>query len=85
MDAANDAVNCLDKASLTELKSFAKPPAGVDKVTTALLIMIKVRILVLHQIICVHVNKCIGNIFAGGEERLLLGECEEDDGKGGFF
>ena len=42
MDAANDAVNCLDKASLTELKSFTKPPNGVDKVTTALLIMIKV-------------------------------------------
>mmetsp|Transcript_22422 Transcript_22422/g.30704 ORF Transcript_22422/g.30704 Transcript_22422/m.30704 type:complete len:1916 (+) Transcript_22422:3-5750(+) len=41
MDAANDAVNCLDKASLTELKSFTKPPNGVDKVTTALLIMIK--------------------------------------------
>jgi dynein heavy chain len=42
LDAANDAVNCLDKNSLTELKSFTKPPAGVDKVTTALLIMIKV-------------------------------------------
>jgi dynein heavy chain len=41
LDAANDAVNCLDKNSLTELKGFAKPPAGVDKVTTALLIMIK--------------------------------------------
>eukprot|EP01038_Epipyxis_sp_PR26KG_P005405 gene5405-7492_t len=41
MDAANDAVNCLDKNSLTELKSFSKPPSGVDKVTTALLIMIK--------------------------------------------
>ena len=41
LDAANDAVNCLDKASLTELKSFSKPPGGVDKVTTALLIMIK--------------------------------------------
>eukprot|EP00981_Chlorochromonas_danica_P014350 scaffold7822_cov179-Ochromonas_danica.AAC.11 len=41
LDAANDAVNCLDKGSLTELKSFSKPPSGVDKVTTALLIMIK--------------------------------------------
>lgn len=41
LDAANDAVNCLDKNSLTELKSFTKPPAGVDKVTSALLIMIK--------------------------------------------
>jgi dynein heavy chain, axonemal len=41
LDAANEAVNCLDKASLTELKSFSKPPAGVDKVTMALLVMIK--------------------------------------------
>lgn len=41
LDAANDAVNCLDKASMTELKSFSKPPPGVDKVTSALLIMIK--------------------------------------------
>eukprot|EP00601_Ochromonadales_sp_CCMP2298_P009433 CAMPEP_0173264512 /NCGR_PEP_ID=MMETSP1142-20121109/28018_1 /TAXON_ID=483371 /ORGANISM="non described non described, Strain CCMP2298" /LENGTH=2531 /DNA_ID=CAMNT_0014200063 /DNA_START=20 /DNA_END=7615 /DNA_ORIENTATION=+ len=41
LEAANNAVKCLDKASLTELKSFSKPPAGVDKVTTALLIMIK--------------------------------------------
>jgi dynein heavy chain len=41
LEAANDAVNCLDKASMTELKSFQKPPAGVDKVTSALLIMIK--------------------------------------------
>ncbi|KAH8076432.1 dynein light chain binding protein [Aureococcus anophagefferens] len=32
LDAALDAVNCLDKASMTELKSFSKPPAGVDKV-----------------------------------------------------
>eukprot|EP00605_Chrysophyceae_sp_TOSAG23-4_P001019 GSChrysophyteH1.ASY1.ANO1.1120.1 assembled CDS len=39
--AANDAVNCLDKASMTELRSFTKPPNGVDKVTTTLLIMIK--------------------------------------------
>ena len=40
LDAANDAVNCLDKASMTELKSFVNPPPGVDTVTTALLIMI---------------------------------------------
>jgi len=31
----------LDKASVTELKSFAKPPSGVDKVTDALLILVK--------------------------------------------
>ena len=41
LDAANDAIHCLDKASMTELKSFNKPPGGVDKVTAALLIMIK--------------------------------------------
>lgn len=41
LDAANDAIHCLDKASMTELKSFNKPPAGVDKVTSVLLIMIK--------------------------------------------
>lgn len=41
LDAANDAIHCLDKASMTELKSFNKPPVGVDKVTSVLLIMIK--------------------------------------------
>ena len=41
LDAAKDAVNCLDKESVTELKSFAKPPSGVDKVTDALLILVK--------------------------------------------
>ena len=41
LDAATEAVACLNKANLTELKNFSKPPAGVDKVTTACLIMIK--------------------------------------------
>jgi len=41
LEAANDAVNCLDKASLTELKSLSKPPQGVDKVTSAVLIMLR--------------------------------------------
>ena len=41
MEQATEAVNCLSKASLTELKSFSKPPPGVDKVTTAVLIMLK--------------------------------------------
>lgn len=41
MDQAEEAVNCLTKASLTELKSLTKPPAGVDKVTTCVLMMIK--------------------------------------------
>jgi dynein heavy chain len=40
MEAAAAAVDCLSKAMLTELKSLPKPPAGVDKVTTACLIMI---------------------------------------------
>lgn len=31
MLAAAEAVNCLSKAMLTELKSLPKPPAGVDK------------------------------------------------------
>ena len=41
LDAAQDAVNCLDKNSLTELKGFGTPPAGVEKITHACLIMIK--------------------------------------------
>jgi dynein heavy chain len=39
MERAAVAVECLDKASLTELKGFTKPPQGVDKVTTAVLMM----------------------------------------------
>lgn len=31
MRAAAEAVNCLSKSMLTELKSLPKPPAGVDK------------------------------------------------------
>ena len=38
---AKDAVNCLSKASLTELKNFSNPPSGVPLVTTAVLIMLK--------------------------------------------
>lgn len=41
LDAAKDALNCLSKGSLTELKSMTKPPAGVEKVTTAVLMMVK--------------------------------------------
>ncbi|CAM9358663.1 unnamed protein product [Ascophyllum nodosum] len=41
--AAQEAVNCLDKASLIELRSFNKPPPGVELVTTALLIMVKLE------------------------------------------
>jgi dynein heavy chain len=41
LDHAEEAVNCLTKASLTELKSLTKPPAGVDKVTTCVLMMVK--------------------------------------------
>lgn len=35
MLAAAEAVNCLSKAMLTELKSLPKPPAGVDKASFA--------------------------------------------------
>jgi len=41
MEAAKAAVNCLDKKALTELKSLTKPPAGVDQVTKACLMMIE--------------------------------------------
>jgi dynein heavy chain len=38
---AKGAVDCLDKAMLNELKALGKPPAGVDKVTKACLIMVE--------------------------------------------
>ena len=41
MEEAANAVDCLDKASLTELKNFNKPPGGVDLVTKACLLMIE--------------------------------------------
>ncbi|DAZ93925.1 TPA: hypothetical protein N0F65_008868 [Lagenidium giganteum] len=41
LDAAVQAVNCLNKASLTELKGMSKPPPGVEKVTAAVLMMVK--------------------------------------------
>ena len=41
MDAAAEAVKCLNKASLTELKNFSKPPSGVDKVTACCLMMLE--------------------------------------------
>ncbi|KAH8052755.1 dynein light chain binding protein [Aureococcus anophagefferens] len=41
MRAAADAVECLDKSMLTELKSLPKPPAGVEKVTAACLILLE--------------------------------------------
>ncbi|CAK9104463.1 Dynein axonemal heavy chain 17 (Axonemal beta dynein heavy chain 17) (Axonemal dynein heavy chain-like protein 1) (Ciliary dynein heavy chain 17) (Ciliary dynein heavy chain-like protein 1) (Dynein axonemal light chain 2) [Durusdinium trenchii] len=41
MEAAAKAVDCLDKKALTELKSLSKPPAGVDEVTKACLMMIE--------------------------------------------
>ena len=43
LDAAVEAVKCLDKSSLTELRTFPKCPPGVEKVTTAVLIMIKLE------------------------------------------
>jgi len=41
MKAAAAAVDCLSKNMLSELKGLAKPPAGVDKVTNACLILIE--------------------------------------------
>jgi dynein heavy chain len=41
MEAAAAAVDCLSKAMLTELKSLPKPPAGVDIVTGACLMMLE--------------------------------------------
>ncbi len=41
MKAAAEAVDCLSKTMLTELKSLAKPPAGVDKVTKVVLMLVE--------------------------------------------
>ena len=41
MEAAAAAVDCLSKSMLTELKSLPKPPAGVDLVTSACLILVE--------------------------------------------
>ena len=41
MKAAAEAVDCLSKSMLTELKGLSKPPPGVDKVTNACLILIE--------------------------------------------
>ncbi|TYZ65632.1 hypothetical protein PybrP1_006817 [[Pythium] brassicae (nom. inval.)] len=41
MDAAAAAVDCLSKPAITELKSLPKPPAGVDNVTKACLILVE--------------------------------------------
>ena len=40
LERARIAVDCLDKASLTELKSMIKPPEGVDVVMKVILIML---------------------------------------------
>eukprot|EP00981_Chlorochromonas_danica_P009567 scaffold2734_cov243-Ochromonas_danica.AAC.5 len=41
MEAAKDAVDCLSKNMLTELKALSSPPNGVDLVTSACLILIE--------------------------------------------
>ena len=41
MDAANEAVNCLDKASLGELRGFKAPPNGVDVCMKGVLMMVE--------------------------------------------
>merc|ERR1711871_205573 len=42
-EAAKEAVDCLSKNMLTELKSLPNPPAGVDLITTAVLILLEVE------------------------------------------
>ena len=39
--AAKNAIDCLTKSALTELKSLSKPPQGVDKVTTCVLMLVQ--------------------------------------------
>jgi dynein heavy chain len=39
INAARDALNSLDKKSLTELKALASPPAGVDDVTAGVIVL----------------------------------------------
>jgi dynein heavy chain, axonemal len=41
MEKAKEAVDCLSKNMLTELKSLSSPPSGVDLITTACLILIE--------------------------------------------
>lgn len=41
MEAAKEAVDCLSKNMLTELKSLSSPPSGVDLITSACLILIE--------------------------------------------
>jgi dynein heavy chain len=41
LERATEAVRCLDKASLTELKNFKSPPKGVERVTATVLMMIE--------------------------------------------
>ena len=41
MLTSSSAVDCLSKEMLTELKNLSKPPAGVDKVTNASLILLE--------------------------------------------
>jgi dynein heavy chain, axonemal len=43
LERAKAAVAGLDKASLTEMKNFNKPPKGVEKVTACCLMMLEVR------------------------------------------
>ena len=41
MDAANEAVSCLSKASLGELRGFSQPPNGVEVVMKGVLMMLE--------------------------------------------
>jgi dynein heavy chain, axonemal len=48
--AAQEALNTLNKANLTELKSFGTPPLAVTNVTAAVLVLLSPQGLFLHHL-----------------------------------
>jgi hypothetical protein len=56
IQAAIEALNSLDKKSLTELKALSSPPAGVDDVTAGVIVSCFVSVFILLQ--CVHSSEC---------------------------
>jgi hypothetical protein len=67
IQAAIEALNSLDKKSLTELKALSSPPAGVDDVTAgvivsavhcrsvALSVCLSVCLSVVHRFLCLRI------------------------------
>ena len=50
--AAQEALNTLNKANLTELKSFGTPPLAVTNVTAAVLVLLSPQGSFLHLLAC---------------------------------